>query len=201
MDVSFASAVVILLLVTDPIGNIPLFASLLRNVDPKRRMRIVVRECAIAYAVLLGFVVFGQSILDLLGLSDRSLNIAGGVILFLIALRMIFRTPEGIFGDAPAGEPFIVPLAIPSIAGPTAIATVVLLVSRAPGRWPEWLVAVTAAMIVTLAVLLFAERIGRWMGERGIAALERLMGLLLTAVAVEMLLRGIEGFVLYLQGG
>ncbi len=201
MDVSFASAVVILLLVTDPIGNIPLFASLLRNVDPARRVRIVVRECAIAFAVLLGFVVFGQSILDLLGLSDRSLNIAGGVILFLIALRMIFRTPEGIFGDTPAGEPFIVPLAIPSIAGPTAIATVVLLVSRAPGRWPEWLVAVTVAMIVTLAILLFAERIGQWMGERGIAALERLMGLLLTAIAVEMLLRGIEGFVLYLQGG
>ncbi len=200
MDVSFASAVVILLLVTDPIGNIPLFASLLRNVDPARRVRIVVRECAIAFAVLLGFVVFGQSILDLLGLSDRSLNIAGGVILFLIALRMIFRTPEGIFGDTPAGEPFIVPLAIPSIAGPTAIATVVLLVSRAPGRWPEWLVAVTVAMIVTLAILLFAERIGQWMGERGIAALERLMGLLLTAIAVEMLLRGIEGFVLYLQG-
>jgi MarC family membrane protein len=202
MDTSFASAVVILLLVTDPIGNIPLFVSLLRNVAPDRRRWVIVRECAIALAALLAFVFFGRSILDLLGLSDRSLNIAGGVILFLIALRMIFRNPEGIFGDAASSdEPFIVPLAIPSIAGPTAIATVVLLVSRAPQRMLEWIVAVTAAMIISLAVLLFADRISILFGDRGIAALERLMGLLLTAIAVEMLLRGIEGFVLHLQGG
>ncbi len=202
MDTSFASVVVILLLVTDPIGNIPLFVSLLKHVEPDRRRWVIVRECAIALAALLAFVFFGRSILDLLGLSDRSLNIAGGVILFLIALRMIFRNPEGIFGDtASSDEPFIVPLAIPSIAGPTAIATVVLLVSRAPQRMLEWMLAVTAAMIISLAVLLFAERISKLFGEHGIAALERLMGLLLTAIAVEMLLRGIEGFVLYLQGG
>src|SRR6266700_4166185 len=130
MDISFASAVVILLLVTDPIGNIPLFVSLLRHVKPTRRLRVIARECAIALAVLLVFVLFGRTLLDLFGLSERSLNLAGGVILFLIALRMIFRSREGIFGDTPAGEPLIVPLAIPSIAGPAAIATVVLLVSR-----------------------------------------------------------------------
>ena len=200
MDISFASAVIILLLVTDPIGNIPLFATLLRSVDPARRVRVIVRECAIALATLLLFVVFGKSLLELLGLSDRSLNIAGGVILFLIALRMIFRSPEGIFGDMPSGEPFIVPLAIPSIAGPAAIATVVLLVSRAPGRVLEWLAAVAVAMAVTLVALLLAERISKWVGERVLTAFERLMGLLLTAIAVEMLLRGIEGFVRHLQG-
>ena len=201
MDVSFASAVVILLLVTDPIGNIPVFVSLLGRVEPARRRLIVVRECTIAFAVLLGFAFGGRPLLDLLGLSDRALNIAGGLILFLIALRMIFPRAEGIFGDARAGEPFIVPLAIPSIAGPTAIATVVLLVSRAPQRMPEWIVAITIAMLVALAVLLSAERIARLVGERGLAAFERLMGLLLTAIAVEMLLRGIEGFVRYLQAG
>jgi len=151
--------------------------------------------------VLLVFVVFGRTLLDLFGLSERSLNLAGGVILFLIALRMIFRSREGIFGDTPAGEPLIVPLAIPSIAGPAAIATVVLLVSRAPQRLPEWLAAITVAIAVSFVVLIFAERISRWMGERVLEAFERLMGLLLTTIAVEMLLRGIEGFVRHLRPG
>lgn len=200
METSFASAVVILLLVTDPIGNIPLFVALLRPVAPERRVPVVLRECAIAFAVLVAFALFGRWLLELFGLSDRSLTLAGGMILFLIALRMIFRSPEGIFGESPSGEPIIVPLAIPSIAGPAAIATVILLVSRAPQRTTEWLAAVAVAMAVSLAVLLLAERISRWVGERAIAAFERLMGLLLTAIAVEMLLRGIEGFVRHLQG-
>ncbi|HLQ02806.1 MAG TPA: MarC family protein, partial [Burkholderiales bacterium] len=174
---------------------------LLRHVKPARRVRVIARECAIALAVLLVFVVFGRTLLDLLGLSERSLNLAGGMILFLIALRMIFRSREGIFGDTPAGEPLIVPLAIPAIAGPAAIATVVLLVSRAPQRLPEWLAAITAAIVVSFVVLIFAERISRWLGERVLEAFERLMGLLLTAIAVEMLLRGIEGFVRHLQSG
>jgi MarC family membrane protein len=195
MDVSFASAVVILLLVMDPIGNIPLFVSLLRPVEPARRTRVILRECAIALAVLLLFVFFGAAILGVLGLSDPSLTIAGGVILFLIALRMIFRRPEGVFGDTVGGEPFIVPLAIPSIAGPAAIATVMLLASRAPQRLVEWCVAVSIAMLVTAALLVSANRLAKLAGEPGLLAFERLMGLILTAIAVEMLLRGIETFV------
>jgi MarC family membrane protein len=195
MDISFTSALIILLLVVDPVGNIPLFVSLLSNVTPARRARVIVRECAIAFVVLLIFVFFGRLILDVLGLSDPSLTIAGGVILFLIALRMIFRRAEGVFGDVPQGEPFIVPLAIPSIAGPAAIATVVLLVSHSPQRLLEWIAAIIIAMLVTLAFLLFAERISKWVGERGLLAFERLMGLILTAIAVEMLLRGVAAFV------
>jgi len=195
MDISFASAVVILLLVMDPIGNIPLFVSLLRPVEPARRTRVILRECAIAFAVLLAFVFFGSAILGVLGLSDPSLTIAGGVILFLIALRMIFRRPEGIFGDAVGSEPFIVPLAIPSIAGPAAIATVMLLASRAPQRLLEWCAAVSVAMLVTAALLVSAERFAKRAGEQGLLAFERLMGLILTSIAVEMLLRGIETFV------
>jgi MarC family membrane protein len=195
MDVSFTSAVVILLLVVDPIGNIPLFVSLLRQVERAQRTWVIVRECGIALAVLIAFVLFGRSILSLFGISDSSLTIAGGVILFLIALRMIFRRPEGVFGEEPGGEPFIVPLAVPSIAGPTAIATVVLFASRAPQRWAEWIAAVAVAILVTFFVLVFAERIARFAGERALLALERLMGLVLTAIAVEMLLKGIETFV------
>lgn len=201
MDVSLTSAVVILLLVMDPLGNIPIFVSLLKHIDPQRRTTIVARECVIAYGVLLAFVLFGEELLKLFGLSDSSLTIAGGVILFLISLRMVFKHPEGVFGDAPSGEPFIVPLAIPSIAGPTAMATVVLMVSRAPERMADWIIALTVAITATLVLLLFAERISQWIGERGLLALERMMGLLLTAVAVQMLLRGIEAFVRQIQAG
>jgi len=195
MDMSFGSTVVVLVLVVDPIGNIPIFVSLLRQIDPARRTRLILRECAIAFAVLLAFVFAGEVVLKLFGLSDTSLTIAGGVILFLIALQMIFRSGAEVFANLPEGEPFIVPLAIPSIAGPTAIATVVLFASSAPQRWPEWCAAVTIAMAATLAVLVFADRIAKLVGTRALAAFERLVGLVLTAVAIEMLLRGIEGFV------
>jgi MarC family membrane protein len=194
MDVTFASTVVILLLVMDPIGNIPLFVSLLRPVEASRRLKVIVRECVIAFLVLIGFALFGRALLTVLGISDSSLTIAGGVILFLIALRMIFRHPEGVFGNTMHGEPFIVPLATPSIAGPAAIATVVLLVSREPVRLYEWLGAITVAMLVMVTVLLAAERLARLAGERVLMAFERLMGLILTAIAVEMLLRGIRAF-------
>lgn len=192
---SFASSVLILLVVVDPVGNVPLFVALLRHVEPERRVRVILRECAIAFAVLLAFACFGRAILGLLGVSDSSLTIAGGVILFLISIRLIFRRPEEVFGDADGGEPFIVPLAVPSIAGPTAIATVILLVSRAPERLLEWSAAITVVMAATAALLVVAERVAKAVGERGLLAFERLMGLLLTAIAVEMLLRGVEGFV------
>ena len=196
MEVSFTSTLVVLLLVMDPVGNIPMFSALLRHVDPARRRMIILRECTIAFALLLFFIFFGRAILDLLGLSDSSLNIAGGVILFLIALRLIFKHPEGVFGaDDIEAEPFIVPLAIPSIAGPSAIATIVLVVSRAPERIFEWIGALAIASTITLALLLAADRIASMVGNRGLAALDRLMGLILTAIAVEMLLKGIEGFV------
>lgn len=194
MEMSFISAVVILLLVMDPVGNIPFFVALLRPVDPARRTFVILRECGIAFVVLLFFVFFGDAILSLLGLSESALHIAGGLILFLIALRMIFRSPEGLFGDVISGEPFIVPLAIPFIAGPTAIATVILMVSRAPHRMLEWVAAAAVAMLITVAILLFADRLSKLIGERGLLALERLMGLILTAIAVEMLLQGIESF-------
>jgi MarC family membrane protein len=195
MNITFGSAVLVLLLVVDPIGNIPLFVSVLRRVEPARRTRVAARECAIAFAVLLVFVFGGDVLLRLFGLTDTSLTIAGGVILLLIAIRMVFRSGAEIFGKLPEGEPFIVPLAVPSIAGPTAIATVVLLASAAPQRWLEWTIAVSIAIVASLAVLVFAERIARALGERTLAAFERLMGLVLTAIAVEMLLRGIEAFV------
>lgn len=200
MDI--VSATIVLLLVMDPFGNIPLVVSGLRNVAAARRPRVVLRECAIAYAVLVAFLFGGQAFLALLGLSGTALEIAGGVILFLIAIRMVFPHPEGIFGEhlgREGGEPFIVPIAIPAIAGPSALASVIVLVSRDPARWPHWLTAITVATLVTLAILVAAERVSRWLGPRGIMAMERLMGLILTAIAIQMLLSGIGSFIASLR--
>jgi MarC family membrane protein len=197
---TLSTAVVLLVLVVDPIGNMPIFGSLLRRVPPSKRTRVILRECAIAYGVLLACVFVGKPLLDLLKLSDASLHIAGGVILFLIALRMVFRSGGEVFGHLPDGEPFIVPLAVPLIAGPSAIATVVLFASSAPDRWADWCIAVTIAILATLAALLSADKVVNVLGERTLTAFERLVGLLLTAIAVQMLLQGIAAFVNQLQG-
>lgn len=189
------SAAVLLLLVIDPFGNVPLVVAALPGVDTARRRRIVLRECAIAYGILLAFMLGGRTFLQWLQLSEESIAIAGGTILFLIALRMVFRHPEGLFGDAPGAEPFIVPLAVPAIAGPSALATVMLTVSRDPQHLAEWIAALTAAMAVTTLVLVCAPRLTQVLGERGMLAVERLMGLVLTALAVQMLLNGIRAFV------
>ena len=194
MHQTFFSVLILILLVADPFGNIGLFVSVLRGVPAARRRRVIWREVAIAWVILLAFMFFGREFLRLLNLSDTSLGIAGGVILFLIALRLIFPPPEGVFGHQLTGEPFIVPLAVPFIAGPSALATVLLVSSRDPQRMGEWVAALTVAMLVCALVLSASEKIQALLGERGTAAVERLMGLLLTAMAVEMLLNGIRGF-------
>jgi MarC family membrane protein len=194
MSAELFSATILLVLVIDPFGNVPLVVAALRNVAPARHARIVLRECAAAYLILLAFMFGGQTFLRWLHLSEESLTIAGGIILFLIAIRMVFPRPEGIFGDAPGTEPFLVPLAIPSIAGPSALATVMLMASRDPAKIGSWAIALTVAMGATTVVLVLADRLQRWLGERVVLAFERLMGLVLTALAVEMLLSGLRSF-------
>jgi MarC family membrane protein len=188
------SAFVLLTLVVDPFGNLPIVNALVANVAPERRRRVILRECLLAYLLLLAFMFGGQGFLALLRLSQLALSIAGGVILFLIALRMVFHAPEAIFGDSTAGEPFIVPLAIPFIAGPSAIATVMLLASRDPASSWKLVVALTLAMLVTALVLAAGEAIQRAIGQRAVEAIQRLMGLILTAIAVQMLLDGFRQF-------
>ncbi|MEZ0601880.1 MarC family protein [Paraburkholderia sp. IW21] len=196
MEYTFLSATVLLILITDPLGNIPLFVSCLRVVSPKRRTIVILREVAIAFAILLVFMVVGDRFLRMMSLTDQSLRIGGGIVLFLIALRMVFPHPDGPFGgDTRGGEPLIVPLAIPALAGPSALATVMLLTSQAPGKMFEWIGALTVTMIVCAIVLMLAERIQAWLGERAMMAFERLMGLVLVAISVEMMLGGIRSFV------
>jgi MarC family membrane protein len=201
MNYTFASATILLILITDPIGNIPIFANALKHVPPARRPWVILREVLIAFALLLTFMFVGDGFLRVMNLSELSLQIGGGVILFLIALRMIFP-PQGAGADKQEmmGEPLIVPLAIPALAGPSALATVLLLVSQAPTRRLEWIAALSVTMAVSAIVLVLAERIQRIVGERFVVALERLMGLVLVAVSIEMMLRGIKTFVKQLAG-
>lgn len=194
MNDSFISAFVLLLLVCDPVGNIPIFVASLEAVKPERRLRVVLRECFIAFLVLSVAVFAGRPFLEALGLSDVSLQIGGAVVLMLVALRMVFPTGQGIYGDQPHGEPFIVPLAVPALAGPSALATVLLFVSREPQRWPEWIAAIAGVMAVSALVLSFSGRLFAWLGERATQAFVRLMGLVLAAIAVELMLRGIRTF-------
>jgi MarC family membrane protein len=195
MASEFLSALILLALVVDPVGNVPLANAMLADVVPERRPRVILRECAIAYGLLLAFMAFGRSFLELMHLSETSLSIAGGVILFMIAIRMVFAHPEGAFGPQQRGEPLIVPLAVPLIAGPSALATVMLMATREPAKLGVWAGALTATMAVTAIVLVTGDRLQRWMGERAMQAVERLMGLILTAIAVEMLLGGTREFV------
>jgi len=195
MNNEFLSAVILLTLVTDPFGNMPLVNAMLGGVAERRRRIVVVRECLIAYGLLLAFMLGGQSLLAVMHLSQTSLSIAGGVILFMIAIRMVFAKLDGTFGEKAGGEPFIVPLATPLIAGPSALATVMLMASRDPARVGMWAAAITVTMLITTVVLLAGTKLHRWLGDHAMHAIERLMGLILTAIAVEMLLAGIREFV------
>lgn len=188
------SAAMVLFLVMDPVGNVPVFVSLLSGMEPRRARVVVGRELLIALVVLILFLFGGRVFLNVLAVSEPALGIAGGVILFLIAIKMIFGGSREMFQEDSMGEPFVVPLAIPLIAGPSAAATVLLLMARAPERWLHWLIALLAAWLATGGILVFAASFSQLLGERVLHAVERLMGMLLTAVAVQMFLSGLHDF-------
>ena len=191
--VDLFSAVVTLFLIMDPIGNIPLFLSILKTVAPERRRLVLLREIAIAYVVLLVFLFAGAYLLRFLGLEQETISIAGGIVLFLIAVRMIF--PADSHAPEPLeGEPFVVPLAIPLIAGPSTLAALLLLQRSAPAHVVSLFFAVTIAWALSGAILLSSTFFYRVLRERGLVALERLMGMLLVMVAVQMLLNGVKTF-------
>ena len=199
MNYTFASATILLILITDPVGNIPIFANALKHVAPERRARVILREILIAFFLLLTFMFVGEGFLKVMNLSELSLQIGGGVILFLIALRMVFP-PLATLEAEIFEEPLIVPLAVPAIAGPSALATVLLLVSQQPERRLDWIAALCVTMLISAVVLVSAERIQRLIGSRLVVAVERLMGLVLVSVAIEMMLRGAKTFALQVMG-
>ena len=195
MDYNFVSAAVLLFLVIDPLGNIPLFSGVLKDIPIKRRKVIVLRESVFSFFILLAFMVGGKAFLRGMHLTQWSMQIAGAIVLFLIAVRMIFPTEGGIMGITQQDhEPFIVPLSIPGMAGPSSMATVMLLSSEAPERMLEWIGALAVVMFCTGLLLYYADWIQRKLGHSFTVAMERLMGMILVAVAVQMLLTGIYDY-------
>jgi len=186
------TAALTLFLIMDPLGNVPVFLSVLDEVPEERRRRVLLRELAAALGVMLVFLFVGPRLMGLLGLSATALSLAGGVVLFLIALRMIFPTGGGLMGELPGGEPMIVPLAIPLIAGPSVLATLLMMHPERPAEIGGALLALLLAWGATALILLAAPMLYRRMGRRGLVAIERLMGMILVAVAVQMLVDGLK---------
>ena len=191
---TIASAALLLFLILDPLGNIPVFLGLLRSLPPQRQRVVVMRELLIALGVLMVFLWGGRYALELMHLRQESVSIAGGIVLFLIGLRMIFPPPEGLMGDLPEGEPFIVPLAIPMVAGPSGMAAVMLMGSQEPDRMGAWSLALMIAWAATATLLFSATYLYKWLGLRVLTAIERLMGMVIVAISVQMLLDGITTY-------
>ena len=188
---TITSAALLLFLILDPLGNIPVFLGLLRSLSPQSQRLVVVRELLIALVVLMVFLWGGRYALELMHLRQESVSIAGGIVLFLIGLRMIFPPPEGLMGEMPEGEPFIVPLAIPMVAGPSGMAAVMLMGSQEPDRMGAWSLALMIAWAATAVILFSATYLYKWLGSRVLTAIERLMGMVIVAISVQMFLDGI----------
>ncbi len=188
------SAAVLLFLIMDPVGNLPIFLGLLRPLEPRRRLFVLARELVIALGVLFGVLLAGQSVLSALQLRQESISIAGGIVLFLIGVKMIFPPPEGMFGEIPDGEPLIVPMAVPLIAGPSTMAALLLLANQSPERTIDWSIALFGAWLATAAILFSGTWLYRLLGPRALSAMERLMGMILVALSVQMVLDGVATY-------
>jgi len=185
---------IVLFFVMDPLGNLPVFSSVLERVAPERRRRVLARELCIALAFLIIFLFVGRKLLELLHLQYEAIRVGGGIVLFLIALRLIFPPERGILGDTLEGEPLVFPLAVPLIAGPSAFATILFLVESGPDQRIAGLIAIVIAWAASAAILLTSSFILRVIGKRGILAMERLMGMLLVMLAIQMVLEGGRAF-------
>lgn len=189
---SIWSAAVLLFFLMDPLGNIPVLLSVLKGISPKRQRIIIIRELLIALVILVIFLFGGQSLLNFLHLQQESVTIAGGIILLIIGLRLIFPRSDGVMGKQPDGEPFIVPIAIPMIAGPSVLAMLILMTKNEPEQLSNWFFALLIAWTITALLLLAAPFLYRILRERGLKAIERLMGMILVMMAVQMLINGIR---------
>ncbi len=183
-----------LFLLMDPVGNVPLFVAILKDHHMQRQRMIIFREMCIALAVIITFTFLGEAFLDVLGISHSSTLISGGIILFLIAIRMIFPShQEDEVTNSTKKEPLVFPLAIPLVAGPGVLAAVSFYSHNEP--WQVMVVSIVIAWVVSTTILLCGSHLKKVLGPRGITACERLMGLLLTLMAVELFMHGLSIYI------
>jgi multiple antibiotic resistance protein len=190
---AFGETFVTLLVIMDPVGNAPIFVAITRRMEPAERRRAAVRAVLAAGVLVLGFALVGQATLDYLGVSIHSLEVAGGLLLLLVALEML-RGED--YPEEAGQDVALVPLATPLVAGPGAIATVIVLSERNEGADGQIAVfaAIVAALIVVLVGLVVAERVARAVPESLVSFLTRVFGLLLAAIAVQLVAEGVAGF-------
>lgn len=194
------SAAVMLFLIMDPLGNLPIFMSVLKSIEPKRRRVILIRELFLALVILFTFLFSGQAVLDFLNVKQETVSIAGGIVLFLIAVRMIFPQSGNPLGLAVGEEPFLVPLAIPLIAGPSTLAALILLSNQNPDRMTDWSLALGVSWFISAVILFFSGAFHKLLGERGLTAMERLMGMILVMISIQMFLDGIAQYFTHTSG-
>ncbi|MGQ1948176.1 MarC family protein [Geofilum sp. OHC36d9] len=189
---SVLSAAALLFFLIDPLGNIPALLAVLKGIDPKRQRLIIARELLLALVVLILFLFAGKPLLNFLQLGQEAVTISGGIILLIIGIRLIFPQASGVMGETPAGEPFLVPIAIPMIAGPSIMAMLILMTQSQPGNMLNWFLALILAWSLAAIILMTAPALMRVLKERGLAAVERLMGMILLMMAVQMLINGFK---------
>lgn len=186
------SATILFFLILDPLGNVPIFLSHLEKCE--NRYKVLARELILALAILFLFLFFGKQMLEFLHLEQTSVSLAGAIILFIIALRMIFPASKQYGDEEMEDEPFIVPLAIPLVAGPSILATLILLASKHPDQFNILAIALFIAWFLSAIILFSATAMQKYLGKNGMIAIERLMGMILIAIAVQMFLDAIRTF-------
>lgn len=194
METSVIESALLLFLVIDPFGNLPFVISIIGDTPSPRYRRIILRETLLAFVILALFAVVGEQLFGYLDIEQPAIYVAGGVILFLISLKMIFRTAAEIFDESYRDNPLLVPIAVPSLAGPSAITTIMILRLQERASIETLLISLCIVMAFSAAVFLLGRRISGYLGQRGLRALEKLMGLLLNLVAVNMILLGVRNF-------
>ena len=195
------SAVITLILVMDPFGNIPLFITALKKVAPERRKKVLLRELFIALLIMLAFLFAGTKVLYWFGIEPYSMSIAGGIILFIISVKLVFNSSleEEQKNNPKEEEPFVVPLAIPLIAGPASLSMILILSAGPLSKAFLILLAILIASAFNAAVLLLSFPISNLLGKRGLIAVERLTGMLLILMSVNMVMSGIKDFLILLK--
>lgn len=188
------SLAITLFFVLDPFGNLPIVLSLLSRVEEKRRWKVVLRESLIALLLLVVFYAVGPQFISLLGVDSSDLTICGGVVLGIIALRLVFPDERASSGKEEEAEPFIVPLAIPLMAGPSALATVMIMAAQSAANPLAGLGMMTLAWFVTAVLLLLGVALGSFIPARLLVAFERLSGLLLAVISVHMVMTGVKAY-------
>ncbi|TQD39473.1 MarC family protein [Haloflavibacter putidus] len=189
---SIWSTAVLLFFLMDPLGNIPILLSVLKQYNEKEQRKIIIRECLIAFLILNIFLFFGYKILEFLDLQKESVTIAGGIILLIIGIRMIFPKPEGVMGATGDEAPILVPIAIPMIAGPSVLAFLILMAKNEPGHLGTSFASLTIAWVLSAIIMILAPHLHKILKNRGLKAIERLMGMILVIMAVQMVINGIK---------